>query len=213
MKRMMRRPMVVAVLLVVAAAIVGGALAAGQALTAKRQTAASNVLFACVKTKKNDDGEGQIRMVSALTDCKKNETEIQWNVVGPQGPQGIQGIPGVSVTTAAIANGDARCPAGGIAVTAVNGLTAVCNGPKGDQGATGPPGDKGTQGDPGSAGPQGPQGPQGPAGSSGGGTLTSPNGDFSVEITDHGIYLRGPSGTVYVNRFTTGTSSNPNFER
>lgn len=182
MKRLMRRPAVVAVLLVVAAAMVGGAFAAGHGLTAKRQAAASNVLFACVKTKKNDDSEGQIRMVSTLTDCKKNETGIQWNVVGPQGPQGVQGIPGLK--------GD----------TGLRGLT-------GPQGVAGP------QGDPGPQGARGATGPQGPAGQSGGGSLTSPNGAFSIQVTDQGVYLRGPSGTIYVNRFKSGTSDNPNFER
>jgi hypothetical protein len=36
---------------------------------------------------------------------------------------------------------------------------------------------------------------------------------FKVEITDHGVYLRGPSGTVYVNRFKADVSPDPNFER
>jgi hypothetical protein len=36
---------------------------------------------------------------------------------------------------------------------------------------------------------------------------------FKVDITNHGVYLRGPSGTVYVDRFHAGTSSNPNFGR
>lgn len=188
MKRLMRRPAVVAALLVVAAAMVGGAFAAGHGLTAKRQAAASNVLFACVKTKKNEDAEGQIRMVNTLADCKKNETGIQWNIVGPPGPQGLQGVPGIP-------------------------------GPKGETGATGPQGLSGPQGvagpqgATGATGPEGPAGPQGAAGQSGGGSLTSPSGEFSIQVTDQGVYLRGPAGTVYVNRFKTGTSDNPNFER
>lgn len=179
MKKLVRRPAVLVVLLVAASVIGGGAYAAGQALKATHTVAVTNVIFACAKS--ND--EGQLRLVSSLSQCKKNEAGIQWNVVGPQGPQGLQGAPG---------------PQGATGAT----------------GATGPQGAQGPKGDPGPQGPQGAQGPQGPAGSSGGtATLTSPNGVFKVEITDHGIFLRGPSGTVYVDRFHTGTSSNPSFGR
>ncbi len=176
MKKLVRRPSVLVVLLVAASVIGGGAYAADQALKATHTVAVTNVIFACAKS--ND--EGQLRLVSSLSQCKKNEAGIQWNVVGPQGPQGLQGAPG----------------------------------PQGATGATGATGAQGAQGDPGPQGPQGAQGPQGPAGTSGGtSTLTSPNGVFKVEITDHGIFLRGPSGTVYVDRFHTGTSSNPSFGR
>jgi hypothetical protein len=200
MGKLVRRPAVLAALVVAASVVGGGAFAAGQSLTARHAVTATNVLFACVKQE-----EGQIRMVTNLNSCKKNENAIQWNVVGPQGPQGI---PGISVTTAALAVGDANCPTGGIAVTAVSGTTDVCNGARGAQG---PQGEQGAQGP---QGPQGVQGPQGPAGASGGAaTLTSPNGVFSVQITDHGVYLRGPSGTVYVNRFKADVSPDPNFER
>ena len=235
MKVTMRRPLVVAVLLVAASGLVGGAFAAGHSLTAKRQTAAvSNVLYACVKT--NEDEGNNLRMVSKLSDCKKKETGIQWNIVGPQGPAGPQGVPGISVTTTALSAGDSHCATGGIAVTAVSGQSYVCNGPKGDPGVSVTT-EQLTAGDvncptggvhihavsgesyvcngaAGAQGPPGPVGPQGPPGASGGAAnLTSPNGAFSVEITDHGIYLRGPGGTTYVDRFTAATSSNPNFGR
>lgn len=203
MTKLVRRPAVLAVLLVAASVVGGGAFAAGQALNARHAVAATSVLYACVKQE-----EGQIRMVSTLTACKKNETPVQWNVVGPQGPQGV---PGISVTTAALAVGDPNCPTGGIAVTAVSGLTYVCNGRQGPQGERGPQGETGPQGLQGVQGPQGQQGPPGEAG--GAATLTSPNGVFKVDITDHGVYLRGPSGTVYVNRFKADVSSDPNFDR
>jgi hypothetical protein len=203
MKNIVRRPAILAVLVLAATAVGGGAFAAGQSLKARHAVAASNVLFACVKQE-----EGQIRMVGNLNSCKKNENAIQWNVVGPQGPQGV---PGISVKTAALSVGDVNCPTGGIAVTAVSGQTYVCNGARGAQG---PQGEQGIQGVQGPQGPQGPQGEQGPAGASGGSaTLSSPNGEFTVDITDHGVYLRGPSGTVYVNRFKADVSSDPNFER
>jgi hypothetical protein len=206
MTKLVRRPAVLAVLLVAASAVGGGAFAAGKALNARHAVAATSVLYACVKQE-----EGQIRMVSAAASCKKNETPVQWNVVGPQGPQGV---PGISVTTAALSVGDPNCPTGGIAVTAVSGQTYVCNGRQGLQGDRGLQGDTGPQGAQGVQGPPGAQGPQGPAGDAGGAaTLTSPNGVFKVDITDHGVYLRGPSGTVYVNRFKADVSSDPNFDR
>ncbi|GAB4255490.1 MAG: hypothetical protein Kow00129_16310 [Thermoleophilia bacterium] len=67
-------------------------------------------------------------------------------------------------------------------------------GEKGDTGARGPQGPKGDQGD------QGPQGPQGPKGDPGEftGTLASPNGQYSLSVTDDGIELAGPSGTVLI---------------
>lgn len=206
MTKLVRRPAVLAVLLVAASAVGGGAFAAGKALNARHAVAATNVLYACVKQE-----EGQIRMVSTAASCKKNETPVQWNVVGPQGPQGV---PGISVTTAALSVGDPNCPTGGIAVTAVSGQTYVCNGRQGPQGDRGLQGDTGLQGPQGIQGPQGAPGPQGPAGDAGGAaTLTSPNGVFKVDITDHGVYLRGPSGTVYVNRFKADVSSDPTFDR
>jgi len=205
MSRFARRPAAIVALIVAAGAIGGAAFAAQKTL---RHSAASNVIRACVKS------EGQPRIVDNLADCKKNEEGISWNIVGPQGPQGI---PGISVTTAAVAVGDLTCPTGGVKISSASAATFVCNGAKGDkgeQGATGATGAAGANGTDGALGAQGPPGPQGPAGTSGGTTsLSSPNGVFHIDITDHGIFLRGPGGTTYVDRFGADTSSNPNFER
>ena len=74
------------------------------------------------------------------------------------------------------------------ALLAARGAT----GPAGTQGLAGPPGPRG------STGPQGPRGPQGPQGPPGtfSGQLTSPNGTYSINVTDTGITLTGPGGTV-----------------
>ena len=53
------------------------------------------------------------------------------------------------------------------------------------------------QGPRGPVGPQGPRGPQGPAGSFRG-KLASPNGEFSISVTDSGIVLSGPSGHITI---------------
>ena len=49
----------------------------------------NSVIFACYK-----NNTGALRWVSSSNQCAPQETEISWNVVGPQGPQGVQGPPG-----------------------------------------------------------------------------------------------------------------------
>ena len=72
---------------------------------------------------------------------------------------------------------------------------------QGPAGPAGPQGDAGLQGqtgDAGAPGPQGNQGPQGPAGVFSG-DFTSPNGEFTLDVTDAGITLTGPDSSVSVN--------------
>ena len=228
MRADLRRPVLVAVALLGATAIVGGALAAGHAVTSHRTTTATpNVITACVR-KEGDEQAANLRIVASAADCKKKESVLQWNIQGPQG------APGISVTTTALSVGNANCPTGGIQVTAVSGTSFVCNGPKGDPGvsvttdqlavgdANCPTGGvhihavsgdtyvcKGDTGAQGAPGPQGATGPPGPSGSA---TLTSPNGEYAVDITDHGIYLRGPSGTFFLNGFKIDKTTDPHFE-
>jgi hypothetical protein len=85
---------------------------------------------------------------------------------------------------------------------------------KGPQGETGPPGPSGPQGPPGSSGlpgptgPMGPSGPSGPAGATGpagppgtfSGSFKSPNGLYSIDVTDAGIQLKGPGGSVKIDQ-------------
>src|SRR3954468_8677553 len=221
MNHVLRRA-VLGVALVAAASIVGVAIA-GQALT-HHTHAASSVIQACTNQ------EGGVRIVDAVADCKKNESPLAWNIQGPQG------VPGVSVTTAQLPAGDSHCANGGLQVTAVSGITFVCNGANGKDGKNGVDGKDGVSvttttlspgdancaaggvkvssasgdsfvcnGAKGDTGATGATGAQGPPGSSAATTLTSPNGTFKVEITDQGIYLRGPTKTLFVNRFNAGT--------
>jgi hypothetical protein len=65
------------------------------------------------------------------------------------------------------------------------------------------------QGPAGPAGAQGPKGEQGPRGERGpSGTVTSPDGRFSVTATDQGIVLAGPSGALTFDgtQLSTGSS-------
>jgi hypothetical protein len=94
----------------------------------------ANRIHGCYKTE--PDSPGFVRIVGPNDTCKKNETAIDWDIIGPAGPQGPAG------------------PAG------PEGL----QGPAGDDGKQGPAGPSGPQGPAGAQGPAGPQGPPGPQG-------------------------------------------------
>ncbi len=102
----------------------------------------STVVSACV------DRAGKPRIVTGTDRCRKRETGLSWNKVGPTGPAGPQGLPG--------ANGDVG-PMGPAGPT----------GPAGPQGPVGPTGPAGLQGATGATGPAGAAGPAGPAGATG----------------------------------------------
>ncbi len=69
---------------------------------------------------------------------------------------------------AQLSHGDANCPAGGAAITDSTGSTAyVCSGQNGQAGADGQPFS---------------------------GTFTSPNGQYSISVTDAGINITGTAG-------------------
>ena len=122
---------------------------------------------------------GVLRVIDAAKGqkCLPNaEVAISWNQLGQQGPQGMQGPSGqpgsdgddgASPTVLPLATGDTNCPAGGAAITDAGGSTAyVCSGQNGEDGAEGEPFS---------------------------GTFTSPNGEYSISVTDAGVTLsRGP---------------------
>jgi hypothetical protein len=49
----------------------------------------AQVIHACVKV-----GDGTLRIVETADDCKSNEYNLEWSIVGPMGPQGPPGVPG-----------------------------------------------------------------------------------------------------------------------
>jgi hypothetical protein len=145
-----------------------------------------------------------VRLVGANEPCRRNETKIHWNVVGPVGPRGPQGVPGLPGPQGFPGKPGDPGPPGP-------------QGPQGPQGATGPTGPAGPQGERGPAGPdgvqglQGPQGPTGPAGPAGaqgppgpGNTVISINAQLpSCTPTANGTCLTTvtatcPAGTVPV---------------
>jgi hypothetical protein len=91
-----------------------------------------------------------------------------------------------AVTIAQLAAGDKNCANGGLAVTAGGGVFYVCNG------ASGPSGGQGQ------TGPAGPAGPQGPAGTVS--NASSGNGLFHISLTNAGLVLKGPGGTITIDR-------------
>jgi len=189
MKTVRRAP----VLAFVLGALTIGAIFAGQAgWAALGSHAADEQVFACVKSQ-----NGQVRIVDADEACLQSEQAMSWSIegpkgdTGPQGPQGVQGPLG---------------PQGPQGTQGETGATGP-QGMKGDTGATGPAGPDGPQGQQGPTGATGPQGPQGPPGT-GSADLTSPNGLFAIEISDRGVFIRGPGGTVFVDH--RGASTTPN---
>jgi hypothetical protein len=93
------------------------------------------------------------------------------------------------LSTSPLAPGDTHCPTGGTGLTINGGTTYICSGVKGDQG------EPGVQGPPGVANVQ-----------------SSPSGEYSVEVTDVGVYIHGPAGTFVVNGTGSFFSSDPFFE-
>jgi len=93
-------------------------------------------------------------------------TPVQWNqqglpgAKGDNGENGADGANGVSPTVSQLLEGDANCPTGGAALTDAFGSTAyVCNGVAGNDGQQFA------------------------------GTFTSPNGEYSISVTDTGITI------------------------
>ena len=127
------------------------------------------VIHACVK----DDG--QVRIVKRTSDCKPQETYLEWSIVGPKGEKGDQGSQGEMGPVGPAAPQGEQGIQGEIGPMGLQGPQGE-KGDTGDMGAIGPAGSvgatgaKGDMGDTGLAGPQGPKGdigPQGPAGSQG----------------------------------------------
>jgi hypothetical protein len=141
------------------------------------------VIHGCYRTS-TDDQKGQLRVVEDPASCRSNESAIQWNdtgVAGPAGPAGADGrdgadgedgADGASPTVAQLAAGDANCPAGGAAITDGAGATAyVCSGRNGQDGTDGTPFS---------------------------GTFTSPNGQYSISVTDTGVTVASPDSSIRV---------------
>lgn len=137
---------------------------------------AGGVYHACITR------SGTIRVIDPDTDqCKPNESPITFNQTGD---------PGKSPTVATVAAG-AQCPAGGAAITDTAGTTAyVCSGQNGADGKNGAYGKNGADGR------NGADGKDGAPGTPFSGTFTSPNGQYSISVTDTGVTISKLGGSV-----------------
>ncbi len=143
---------------------------------------------------------GKVGGVLRVIDTSRNErclngleVPINWNQKGLRGDPGANGANGVSPTVAQLDAGNANCPAGGAAITDSSGSTAyVCSGANGQDGTNGQ---------------------DGADGQSFTGSFTSPNGQFSISVSDTGIVLGQPGGTFIqitgsdLTQRSTGTAS------
>jgi type VI secretion system secreted protein Hcp len=107
----MRRKLVIGAVLVVALTAIAGTYAWASAGAAATQT-----INACL------GDSGQLRLVAVAGDCRKAETPLSWNTVGPAGPAGAQGAPGVAgpqgpAGASGSAAGDPNAVAGTMTVT------------------------------------------------------------------------------------------------
>ena len=128
----------------------------------------SPTIHACVHRE-----NGQVRIVAAGDQCRRQESSLEWNTEGPSGagaqgaagPAGPQGEMGPAGPQGDI--GPAG-PAGDPGPAGPQGEPGAA-GPAGPQGETGATGAAGPQGETGATGPAGPAGPAGPQGPAGGG--------------------------------------------
>lgn len=135
---------------IVVMAIVGAAGVAYATTTVTKT--ATTTIQACEKS------NGDIRIVSAPSDCKAQEQLLTWNIEGQAGPAGPAGPAGAKGDTGpAGPKGDT----GAAGATGPQGASGAI-GPKGDTGATGSVGPTGPKGDTGATGATGPAGPAGP---------------------------------------------------
>jgi hypothetical protein len=135
---------------------------------------AAGVIHACYRTS-TDDQKGQLRVVDSAASCRNNESPTEWNVTGApgaQGPAGADGVDGTSPTVSQVGPGIGGCANGGAAITDSAGATAyVCSGLNGQDGADG---------------------------ESFSGAFTSPNGQYSINVTDTGVTIASPDSSIMV---------------
>jgi hypothetical protein len=136
------------------------------------------VIHACVKS------EGQVRIVKDASECKQQETHIQWNIVGPPGSKGDPGSKGLQGEVGPVGPQGLQ---GEIGPAGLQGL-------QGDAGLAGPPGPQGDTGAVGSQGPAGSAGPQGPKGD----TVVASQGSAGVVS----FYRVSSTNTFYAGRTT-----------
>ena len=121
------------------------------------------------------EGQGQLRVVAAGEECRKNELAIDWNHRGPEGDRGPQGLQGLAGSPG---------PPG-------------AKGDTGAQGATGADGVAGQKGADGAAGPKGEDGPTGARGTDGISVTSEAVPAGNVHCPAGGSSFTSASGATY----------------
>jgi hypothetical protein len=151
------------------------------------------VIHACVKS------EGQVRIVKDASECKQQETHIQWNIVGPPGSKGDPGSKGLQGEVGPVGPQGLQGEIGPAGLQGLQGDAGLAGppGPQGDTGAVGsqgPAGSAGPQGDTGAVGSQGPAGPAGPQGDTGAVGSQGPAGLVGPQGDTGAVGPQGPAG-------------------
>ena len=180
---------------------VAGVAYATNAVTKK----ATATIQACQKS------NGELRIVSDASACKRHEQLLTWNVEGPAGPAGPAGATGPKGDTGPAGPAGPAGAAGAKGDTGSTGPTGAA-GAKGDTGAAGTPGAAGAKGDTGDTGAAGPAGPKGDTGATGPTGATGATGATGPTGPTGATGPAGPAGPdvtadAFVNRFGTDTGN------
>ncbi len=196
-------------------AIAASLLFAAAAAVAAPPPPSPNVINACYSRE-----SGRARIVNSITECRREEKPLTWNIEGPagpagaQGPQGPMGLPGVAGpagpagVTGPVGPKGAQGPAGPAGATGATGPAGAV-GPAGPAGAVGPAGPQGPIGLTGAAGPPGAQGPAGPAGTQGPAGAVGPAGPSGPTGAPGPAGPAGPPGTIPANLTTLSNDLSP----
>jgi type VI secretion system secreted protein Hcp len=105
--------------LIIGAALVAVLAVAGTTYAFAASRAATQTINACV------DRAGQLRLVSSPANCRKDETAVSWNTVGPVGATGATGAAGATGATGIAGATGATGPAGRDGRDGVSGASSA----------------------------------------------------------------------------------------
>jgi hypothetical protein len=128
---------------------------------------------------------GALRVVSAASRCRKDESSLSFNQAGPQGARGNAGALGPAGASGAAGSAGPAGPAGPAGADGAAG-------PAGASGGAGPGGSGGPTGPSGVTGSTGPTGPAGATGSTGPAGATGPSGVVETDQASGAATAPGP---------------------
>jgi hypothetical protein len=141
-------------------------------------SAESVTYYGCLSHSEEGQLYHMVASPAAPPACKRHDTAVSWNRVGPMGPAGVAGPIGPAGVAGPMGPGGAMGPAGVAGPMGPGGAMGPAGvaGPMGPGGAMGPAGVAGPMGAAGAMGPAGVAGPMGPAGAMGPAGVAGPMG-------------------------------------